>query len=117
MGSVGIILRKAPYGSVDAAEAVRHALGGVTEDMAVNLILVDAGVCAAVSGQITSGTAYLSVEEGIRDCVDMGVAVYADLSSLREYHFDLQRLIPGVTEATASEVAAVIQASDTVLIL
>jgi sulfur relay (sulfurtransferase) DsrF/TusC family protein len=46
MNSVCIILRKPPYGTVDAAEAVRHALGGVIEELAVRLILLDAGVHA-----------------------------------------------------------------------
>lgn len=116
MGTISILLRKAPYGSVDTAEAVRHAMGGVTEDMTVNLILLDAGVSAALTGQVTSGTAFLSIEEGIRDCLDMGVTVYADRASLREHQFDARRLIPGVREAPASETAAVIQASDTVMI-
>jgi len=32
MGSISIVLRKAPYGTTDAAEAIRHALGGATEE-------------------------------------------------------------------------------------
>ncbi len=51
MGSISIILRRPPYGTVDAPEAIRHALGGITEDMAVRLILVDGGVTAAKKGQ------------------------------------------------------------------
>ena len=47
MGSVSIILRRPPYGSVDASEAIRHALGGIIEEMEVKLILVDGGVAAA----------------------------------------------------------------------
>lgn len=116
MGSISILLRKGPYGSVDAAEAVRHAMGAVTEDLSVNLILVDAGVSAALTGQDPSGTAYLSIEEGIRDCLDMGVAVYVDRSSLREHQFDAHRLIPGVAEVPSSGIAEVIQDSDTVLV-
>jgi sulfur relay (sulfurtransferase) DsrF/TusC family protein len=116
VGPISILLRKAPYGSADAAEAVRHAMGGVTEDLSVSLILVDAGVSAALTGQDPSGTAYLSIEEGIRDCLDMGVDVYVDRSSLREYQLDARRIIPGVREASASETVEVIQNSDTVLV-
>lgn len=116
MGTISVLLRKAPYGAVDAAEAVRHAMGAATEDMEVNLFLMDEGVTAALTGQDTSGTPYLSMEEGIRDCLDMGVTVYVDRSSLREHQLDADRLVPGVRECPSSEAAAAIQASDTVLI-
>lgn len=116
MATISIILRRPPYGSVDAPEAIRHSLGGATEDMEVNLILVDGGVTAARRGQDVSGTEYGSAEEGIRDCVDMGVKVFADRVSLREEHLEGPDIIEGVTTATGAEIADILRESDTVMI-
>lgn len=116
MGTVCIMLRRPPYGAVDAAEALRHALGGVTEEMAVNLILVDGGVQAARAAQDTAGSEYASIAEGIRDCIDMGVAVYAERLSLKDQGLDVSELIGGVVVAGSHEIAEVIRDSDTTMV-
>ncbi len=116
MGSIGIILRRPPYGTVDAPEAIRHALGGIIEDMAVKLILVDGGVNAAKKGQDTSNTEYSSIESGIRDCIDMGADVYADKTSIKEEHLENDDIIDGVIIANSSEIAEIINESDTTMI-
>lgn len=116
MGSISIILRRPPYGSVDAPEAIRHALGGITEDMSVKLILVDGGINAAKKGHDISDTEYLSIESGIRDCIDMGVDVYADKTSLRDEHLEGDDIIEGVIVANSSEIAEIIKESDTTMI-
>jgi len=46
MSNVAMILKRSPYGDINAAEAVRHALGAVSFEMTVDLILVDAGCCS-----------------------------------------------------------------------
>jgi len=116
MGTVSIISRRPPYGSVDAGEAIRHALGGVTHEMVVRLILLDAGVNAARKGQDTSGTEYSSIEAGVRDCIDMGVEVYVDESLLREAHLEIDEIIDGVIVTDSSEIARLIRESDTTII-
>ena len=116
MESMGIILRRPPYGTVDAPEAIRHALGGITEDMSVRLILVDGGVNVARKGQDISGTEYLSTEEGIKDCIDMGAMVYVDRGSLKEESLENEDLIDGVVIATGSEIAGIIAETDTIMI-
>ncbi|MDI6729079.1 MAG: DsrE family protein [Thermodesulfovibrionales bacterium] len=116
MGSVCIILRRPPYGSVDASEAVRHALGGLTNEMDVKLILLDGGVAAARKGHNVSGTEYSSIEEGIKDCIDMGALVYADKASMKDHHIESGDIIEGVIIANGSEIAEVIKESDTTMI-
>ena len=116
MESIGIILRRPPYGTVDAPEAIRHALGGIVEDMSVRLILVDGGVNTARKNQNTSGTDYLSAEEGIRDCIDMGAMVYVDRASLKEESLENGDIIEGVVIATGSEIAGIIAETDTIMI-
>jgi sulfur relay (sulfurtransferase) DsrF/TusC family protein len=116
MGSISIILRRPPYGTVDASEAIRHALGGVTEDMEVKLLLVDGGVNAARRGQDVSQTEYLNAGEGVQDCIDMGVLVYADEASLKREQIGTDRLIEGVTIANGSEIADMVRKTDTTMI-
>ena len=116
MGSISIILKRPPYGTVDASEAIRHALGGVTEDMEVKLILVDAGVHAARKGQDASETEYLNAGEGMRDCIDMGVDVFADEASLKGEQVESDCIIEGVTVANGSEIANIIAKTDTTMV-
>ena len=116
MESISIILRRPPYGTIDAPEAIRHALGGITEDMSVKLILMDGGVNTARKAQDASTTAYLNMESGIRDCIDMGVEVFADKGSLAGEHLDPESIIDGVVIATGAEIAAIISGTDTTMI-
>ena len=116
MGSISIILRRPPYGTVDASEALRHALGGVTDDMEVKLLLLGGGVHAARKGQDASQTEYLNAGDGIQDCIDMGVAVYADEASLKREQLDENCIIKGVTITNGAEIADIIGKTDTTMI-
>ena len=116
MASISIILRRPPYGTVDASEALRHALGGVTDDMEVKLLLVGGGVHAARKGQDASHTEYLNAGEGIQDCMDMGVAVYVDKESLKKEQVDNDLLIEGVKISNGADIADIIGKTDTTMI-
>jgi len=116
MGNISIILRRPPYGTVDASEAIRHALGGVTNDMAVKLILVDGGVNTAKKGQDTEATEYLNMESGIIDCIDMGAEVFADQLSMIEYDLKKEDIIDGVKVADAAEIAELLKQADSTMI-
>ena len=116
MDSISIILRRPPYGTVDTSEAVRHALGGITEDMAVKLILVDGGVNTAKKGQDTDSTEYLNMGSGIIDCIDMGAEVYVDKMSMEEERLKSNDLVEGVRILNSSEIADIISNSDTTMI-
>jgi len=106
--SVCIILRNPPYGTVDAAEAVRHALGGVVEEMDVNFILINAGVQAARKDQNAEGTVYESIGSGVGDCIDMGINVFVEKESLGSEKINTSDLIDGVQVAGLSEIAGII---------
>jgi predicted peroxiredoxin len=116
MENISIVLRRLPYGSVDAAEAIRHAMGGITEDMTVALILLDGGVQAGRKEQDTAETKYVNIAEGIRDCIDMGVAVYADKSSVKKELLEGDDLVDGIVIASSYNIAQVIGESDTAMI-
>jgi len=116
MGTMSILLRRPPYGCAEAAEAIRHALGGIGEEMSVNLILVDGGVNAARRGQDPADTGYLNAGEGVTDCIDMGASVYADADSLTGERVATGELIEGVTPASCERIASLLKESDTVMI-
>jgi len=116
MQSITIILRKPPYGTVDASEAIRHTLGAITEELLVQMVLVDGGIHAARKNQDTGSTGYLSVEEGIRDCLDMGAAVYVDRKSMETAGIEVSDLIDGVTISGQTEITTVIKGSGTTMI-
>ena len=116
MSSLCVVLRRPPYGSVEAAEAVRHALGGITEDLPVKMLLIDGGVNAARKGQDMSDTGYASVEEGIRDCIDMGAEVYADALSLKLHSLSAGDVIESVQIIDSRAISAIIGESAHVMI-
>jgi len=116
MGSISIVLRKAPYGTTDAAEAIRHALGGATEEMEVQLILLDGGVNAARKNQDMASTGFVNIGEGIGDCIDMDVVVSADRESVMEAGLEQSDLVDDVKIVSGSEIAALIKATDTTMI-
>ncbi|MBI5188022.1 MAG: DsrE family protein [Nitrospirae bacterium] len=116
MGKIAMILRRSPYGDINAAEAVRHAMGGVTSELEVILIMVDGGVLLAREGQDESGTGFTNLGVALKDCIEMGVEVYADKLSLKEQHIDTEELIEGVKIANGAEIAEMVKEAKTTMI-
>jgi len=109
MGKIAIVLRRSPYGDINAAEAVRHALGGVADELGVALILLDGGVLLAKQGQDDTRTGFTNLGEALKDCIEMGVDVYADRHSLREQHIDTADVVEGIKLVNGSEIAEIIK--------
>jgi tRNA 2-thiouridine synthesizing protein D len=116
MGGISIILRRPPYGTVDASEAVRHLLGALSEGLSSKLILVDGGVAVARKGQKTDETEYLNMESGVGDCIDMGADVYVDKKSMEEACLESDDLLDGVRISDSREIADALRDSDTTMI-
>ncbi len=116
MDKIAMILKRSPYGDISAAEAVRHALGGVAGELAVDLILVDGGVLLAKKGHDDAGTDFTNLEGALKDCIDMGVEVYADKASIREQHLESADIADGVKSANAMQIAELIQKAKTTMI-
>ena len=116
MGKIAMVLKRPPYGDINAAEAVRHAMGGLANDLGVDLILVDSGVLLARKGQDDTGTGFTNLEGALKDCIDMGVEVYADEASLREQHLEAADLVDGVKITNAHQIAGLMRAASTTMI-
>ncbi len=116
MGKIAMILRKPPYGDINAAEAVRHALGAVSGDLEVSFIMVDGGVLLARKGQDDTGTGFTNLESTLRDCCEMGVEVFADHMSLIDYGVKRESMVEGVKVVEEAELAAILKEAVTTMI-
>lgn len=116
MADIAIILKSAPYGNINAAEAVRHALGALTGERSINLILVDGGVMLAKKGQDASGTGFTNLEGALKDCLEMGVTVYADGPSLKAQRVETGDLVEGVNAVGGKEIAELVKVAKTMMI-
>jgi predicted peroxiredoxin len=111
-----MILKRSPYGDINAAEAVRHALGAVSFEMNVDLILVDGGVLLAKKKHDDTGTGFTNLEGALKDCLEMGVAIYADHSSLKNWRVAAENVLEGVKTVDSKEIAGLIREGKTTVI-
>lgn len=116
MKKLAIVLRKAPYGDTNAAEAVRHALGAAGEELEVSLIMVDSGTLLAKEGQLEEGTGLTNLGSALKDCIEMSVGVYAEKASLRQEQLDEGDLIEGVRVINGTEAGELIKESHSTMI-
>jgi sulfur relay (sulfurtransferase) DsrF/TusC family protein len=116
MEKIAMILRKPPYGDINAAEAVRHALGAVSGNLSTTLILVDGGVELARKGQDASETGFTDLADTLKDCVDMGIEVLADNVSVMERGMKEEEILEGVKAVDESQIAAVLKQADASMI-
>lgn len=116
MNKIAIILRKPPYGDINAAEALRHVMGGIDAELDINLILVDGGVLLVKKGQDQSGSGFTNLEKTLQVCINMEIKVYADESSIKDHHLELTDILDGVEVVNSSETAEIIKVAETTLI-
>lgn len=116
MGSIAMILKRSPYGDINAAEAVRHALGAASSELSVDLVLVDGGVLLARKGQDDAGTGFTNLEGALKDCLEMGVPVYADGDSLKAHRVRQEDLVDGVKAVSGNEIAILLKDAKTTMI-
>jgi predicted peroxiredoxin len=112
---IAVILRKPPYGDINAAEAVRHAMGAQSDDIPVSLILLDGGVLLAKKGHDMALTGFTNLGDALKDCIDMGIGVYADKASLKECSLETAEMIEGVKAVNGSEIAELVKESKTMV--
>jgi len=115
MDELLVILRKPPYGTVDAAEAVRHAGGASGFDYKAILYLIDSGVFAAKKGQEAGGTGFTGLGESLELLSDE-MEIYACQNSLRECGLKVDDLIEGVKVDDGNILVKALQSAQSVMI-
>jgi tRNA 2-thiouridine synthesizing protein D len=116
MNRVTMILRKPPYGDINAAEALRHVMGGIDAELDISLILVDGGVLLAKKGQDQSGSGFTNLEKTLLVCINMEIKVCADQSSIEERHLELTDIVEGVEIVNSSEIAEILKIAENTII-
>jgi|ERR671911_2816171 sulfur relay (sulfurtransferase) DsrF/TusC family protein len=103
MASLVILVRSAPYGSLDAAEGVRHLASrralGFDETVGA---FCDDGVFALVTGQ-AAAAGFTSLEGPLKTLAGEGVALLAESSSLAQRGLREGDLIAGVRSGDSVE--------------
>jgi sulfur relay (sulfurtransferase) DsrF/TusC family protein len=123
--TVCVLLRQPPYGSLVAAEAVRHLSGALANGQRAVGLLVDDGVYLARPGQQAAG-GWLDLSRALANLLaleatdDSGEArravVLVHEPSLRERGLEKTELVPGCRVVDESEMAAVLGQADATLV-
>lgn len=116
MEKIAVVSMRPPYGDINAAEAVRHALGATGEGLEVSMLLVEEGVLLARKGGEEGESGFTNLADAVADCVDLGVNVYADRESLLRLGLDEGQIIKGVRTVSYPEVAEIITRADRTMI-
>ena len=114
-----IVVRRPPYGTIDAAEAIRHAGGGLSFQVPTTLLLMEDGVFMARRDQRPEAVGYLSLSRALeeylarrgqgKDGGEIAGQVVVHGPSLKERGLAAEDLIPGakvVEEAEATRILA-----------
>jgi sulfur relay (sulfurtransferase) DsrF/TusC family protein len=112
---LAVVLQSAPYGSLEAAEALRHALGAAVEGLQVKLLLVDAGVLLARRQGGQEGP-YGSLSEALQGALEAGVVVLAEQASLSRWGLDSQDLLEGVQRIDGFELSQLLEEAEKVMV-
>ena len=95
MDKLLVILMKPPYGTTNAAEAVRHAGGASGFGYKSILYLIDGGVCSALKNQDAGDSGFLAVGESIELMSDE-MEIYACQNSINASGLNATDLIEEV---------------------
>ncbi len=113
---LAVILTKPPYGDIQAAEAVRHAMGALSEDIEVTLVLVDDGVFLTKKGQDVGNSGYTDLAEAVTDLMDMGCDVLVEKVSLREVGLDTDDILDNIKVVNGYEISETVKEADKTMI-
>jgi sulfur relay (sulfurtransferase) DsrF/TusC family protein len=115
MDSLLVILRKPPYGDVNAAEAVRHAGGASGFDYKATLYLIDGGVYAAKKDQDAADTGFTGLGESL-ELLSGEMDIYACKHSLSECGLKEDDLIEGIRVDDGEALGKALRTAQSVMI-
>ncbi len=115
MENLLVILRKPPYGVVNAYEAIRHAGGAPGSGYKSILYLIDSGVYTAKKNQDAGTTGFSGLSESL-ELLSGEMEIYANSDSLREYDIKENDLVEGVKVDDGGILKQAIKNSQSVMI-
>ncbi len=114
-----LVLDHAPYGSLQPAEAIRHAGGALGKGWEVVLVFMGDSVYTALPDQSPPPGGWLSLSEALGGILELGeerMRVLVDEASLDARGLSARELIPGMHPAAAGEIAAAMAGCDKTLL-
>ncbi len=115
MDNLLVILRKPPYGLINAAEAVRHAGGASGFDYNATLYLIDGGVYAAKKAQEAGDSGFTGIGESL-ELLSGEMEIYACQNSLRERGLVKDDLIEGIKVDDGKALGQALKTAQTIMI-
>lgn len=115
MDNLLVILRKPPYGVINAAEAIRHAGGAGGSDYKAMLYFMDGGVLTAKKGQDARDTGFTSLGESL-ELLSGEMEIYVNKESLQEYNLREEDLIEGIKIDNGGKLKEAIKTAQAVMI-
>ncbi|MEK6569450.1 MAG: DsrE family protein [candidate division NC10 bacterium] len=107
-----ILIRRPPYGSIFAAEGIRHLIGAIANGLTVGTVLVGRGVWVAKAGQDPGETAWTSLCEALSNVLRVAEGptpqILVDQDSLIEAGLKVEDLVSGVRVASPETVAELV---------
>jgi len=124
--SICIIVRKPPYGSMDAAEAIRHMNGALSAGLDTRVVLMGDGVYVGATNQDAGSAGWTSLAEALEQALSSGAklregghnraSAHAHAPSLAERGLAAERLVKGVQLVSDAEMAELLAQSESVLV-
>ena len=121
-----VVVRKAPYGTIDAGEAIRHANGGLSFGVPTTLLLAEDGVFVARRDQRGEEIGYVSLSRALEDYLarrgrgpdgrEIEGRLVVHGTSLRDRGLRPEDLVPRAQVAEDAEVAQLLAHSDGTLV-
>ncbi len=111
-----IVFRRAPFGWVNAVEALRLSAAAATEHH-LELLFVDDGVFCLMRGQTPKGIGYPAIDKPLRMLKELDVKYHVDSESLEERGLKEEDLDPryGIEITSPDEIAKIMTEKKVVL--
>lgn len=124
--SLCILVRKPAYGTIHAAEALRHAGGALKSSLKVNLVMIDDGVYLAKDWQQSADSGWVNLSDALKRLIAQGqmleergskrFRVCVQGSALPIRGLSASSLVPGVSLVSDAEVAGLLASADAVMV-
>lgn len=120
MESICIIVRKAPYGVIQAGEALRHISGAVVHKLKTTAVLLDDGVYLAKANQAGENTGWPSLADGLKELLEVSKGnppkIFIHAESMKNRGLHMTDMIKGAEEITDDQLAQILSDTKTVMI-
>lgn len=117
--SLCVLVDRGPYGSLQAAEAIRHARGALGKGWEVVLVFLEDGAYALLPDQSPPPGEWVGLGEAVSDFMGEGqdrASVLVEHRALAARGLSVGALLPGVRPVSLQEVAEALASCDRTLV-